>query len=78
MENLPEWFVAARARLQEQRPKTEIMDTPEKAKAEGVKLGTAVLRYPAPKLCLDAQQSLDDMRAREILRVNPQLWALTL
>jgi hypothetical protein len=74
METLPEWFVAARSRLIADRPKPEVMDTPEKAAAEGVPIGTAVLRYAPSQFEPDAQRSLDNYRAREILRVNPALW----
>jgi hypothetical protein len=74
MRPLQAWFRAARSRIEARLPKPEIMDTQEKADAEGVPIGTSVLRYSAPVFLADPQQNIDDHRAAEILRKNPDLW----
>lgn len=60
MTQKPEWLVAALARIEARRPKPEIMDTQEKADAEGVRLGDTVMRYAPPEFVADPQQALDE------------------
>jgi len=79
VEELPKWLEDAIARINAETQRI-VLDTQEKLdkyqdeKEYGrkLRLGDTIIVMSPPKFVADAQQGLDDWKAREFLRNNPE------
>ena len=71
--DIPEWLSETVKRIKAENV-TVIADTPEKAKEYNVRLGDTVNIHVEQAFIANAQQRMDDFRARQIMAANPELF----